>query len=152
MEYILDANTLIYLVKLNLHEEFIKLIDTGKIIIDSSVYDEVVVKGIKNNYPDAHVAKKFLQQHQISVIPIDISNDLHKFRDAGETSCALLALHEDSNRICITSDIRALKKFDINDIMVNLLGIASAVILWQLIFQFPMVFFFLMLFQKTTTR
>ena len=67
MEYILDANTLIYLVKLNFHEEFIKLVDNGKIIIDSSVYDEVVVKGIKNNYPDAHVAKKFLQQHQLSM-------------------------------------------------------------------------------------
>jgi hypothetical protein len=80
------------------------------------VYDEVIVKGIENNYPDAHIAKNFLQQHQISVIPIDISKDFQKFRDAGETSCALLALHKESNRICISSDLRALKKFEIFDI------------------------------------
>ena len=116
MEFILDANTLIYLVKLNLHEEFIKLVNKGKIIIDSSVYGEVVTKGIENNYPYAPVAKKFLQRHQISVIPIDISEDLHKFLDAGETSCALLVLHKKSNRICITSDINALKKFEKFDI------------------------------------
>ncbi len=116
MEYILDANTIIYLVKLNLHEDFINLLQKDNFILDSSVYDEVITKGIKNNYPDAYVAKKFLQENQIPVIPTDISKEIHKFRDPGETSCAILALNSKTRRVCISSDKKALKKFAIHGI------------------------------------
>ena len=107
MRLILDANALIYLVKTGLSQEFIKLIDDD-IVIDKSVYNEVVEKGIEKKYPDAYNAKDFLEKNQIPIIPLDISSDLSKFRDPSETSCYILAKKEG---ICISSDIRANKKF-----------------------------------------
>lgn len=107
MRLILDANALIYLVKTGLSQEFIKL-NEGEIIIDKNVYNEVVEEGIENKYPDAYIAKDFLEKNQIPIIPTDIKSDLPKFRDPGETSCYILAKKEG---ICISSDIRANKKF-----------------------------------------
>ena len=83
----------------------------NQIFIDTSVYAEVVEKGLKNNYPDAITAKKFLQNYKIPIISIDVSDHIHKFRDAGETSCAILALNKKTEGICISSDKKALKKF-----------------------------------------
>ncbi len=108
MRLILDANALIYLVKTNLSQEFIQLIDDD-IVIDKSVYNEVVERGIDNKYPDAYNAKDFLEKNQIPIIPVDITSDLSKFRDPGETSNYILA-KEDG--VCISSDIRANKKFE----------------------------------------
>ena len=108
MRFILDANTLIYLVKANLSQEFINLID-NEIIIDKSVYNEVVEKGIENNYPDAYLVESFLEVNQIPIIPVNITSELSKFRDPGETSCYILAKSEG---LCISSDIRAIKKFN----------------------------------------
>ena len=56
MRYILDANALIYLVKSGLSQKFLKLLEDN-VVIDSSVYEEVIEKGINNEYPDAHKAK-----------------------------------------------------------------------------------------------
>ena len=78
------------------------------IVIDKSVYNEVIEKGIENKYPDAYNAKNFLEKNQIPIIPINVKSDLSKFRDLGETSCYLLAKKDG---ICISSDIRANKKF-----------------------------------------
>ncbi len=108
MRHILDANALIYLVKADLLKEFLDLTEDD-VVIDKSVYNKVVEKGIENKYPDAYNAKYFLEKHQIPIIPIDIKKDLPKFRDPGETSCYLLAKKEG---ICISSDIRANKKFE----------------------------------------
>ena len=107
MRWILDANCLIYLVKTRLIEKFYELLEK-KIVIDSSVYQEVVIEGIKQGYQDAREAEKFLHAFQIPIIPVDIREDLIKFRDPGETSCYILARQEG---ICLTSDIRATKKF-----------------------------------------
>ncbi len=107
MRLILDANALIYLVKAGLSQEFINLIEDD-LVIDKSVYNEVIEKGMENKYPDAYNAKDFLEKNQVPIIPIDIKSDLSKFRDPGETSCYILAKKEG---ICISSDIRANKKF-----------------------------------------
>ena len=107
MRFILDANALIYLVKTGLAQDFINLTEDD-VIIDKSVYNEVVEKGMENKYPDAYNAKDFLEKNQIPIIPIDIKSDLSKFRDPGETSCYILAKEEG---ICISSDIRANDKF-----------------------------------------
>ena len=107
MRFILDANALIYLVKTGLTQEFSTLIEDD-VVIDKSVYNEVVEKGIEYKFPDAYNAKDFLERNQIPIIPTDIKSDLSKFRDPGETSCYILAKKEG---ICISSDIRANKKF-----------------------------------------
>ena len=107
MRFILDANALIYLVKTGLAQDFINLTEDD-VVIDKSVYNEVVEKGMENKYPDAYNAKDFLEKNQIPIIPIDIKSDLSKFRDPGETSCYILAKEEG---ICISSDIRANDKF-----------------------------------------
>ena len=107
MRLILDANALIYLIKTGLSQEFISLAEDD-LIIDKSVYNEVIEKGIENKYPDAYNAKDFLEKNQIPIIPIDIKSDLSNFRDPGETSCYILAKKEG---ICTSSDIRANRKF-----------------------------------------
>ena len=107
MRFILDANALIYLVKTGLSQEFLNLTEDD-VVIDKSVYNEVVEKGMENIYPDAYNAKDFLEKNQIPIIPVDIKSDLSKFRDPGETSCYILAKKEG---ICISSDIRTNKKF-----------------------------------------
>ena len=107
MRFILDANALIYLVKAGLSQEFFDLTEDD-VVIDKSVYNEVVEKGMEKKYPDAYNTKDFLEKNQIPIIPIDIKSDLSKFRDPGETSCYILAKKEG---ICISSDIRANKKF-----------------------------------------
>ena len=107
MRFILDANALIYLVKTGLSQEFINLSEVD-LVIDKTVYNEVVEKCMESKYPDAYNARNFLEKNQIPIIPTDISSDLSKFRDAGETSCYILAKKEG---ICISSDIRANKKF-----------------------------------------
>lgn len=106
MRFILDANALIYLVKTDLTQEFVDLIKDD-VVIDKSVYDEVVENGIEHKYPDAYSAKDFLEKNQIPIIPVDIKSELPKFRDPGETSCYILAKEEG---ICISSDVRANKK------------------------------------------
>ncbi|MHA1518614.1 MAG: hypothetical protein ACTSRK_00390 [Promethearchaeota archaeon] len=85
-------------------------------MIDTSVYEEVVDGGIKNNYPDAISTKKWLQRYKIPIIPIDITEDLPIYRDPGETSCAILVADDVQESVCITSDRKAIKKFDQNNI------------------------------------
>lgn len=106
MNIICDANTLIYLCKTNLFQRFLAL-TSNPIQIDTSVYKEVVEDGINANYPDAYIAKKFIDDYKIPIISIDISKDLPFLRDPGETSCYLLAKQ---GGICITSDNQARKK------------------------------------------
>ncbi|TXT54499.1 MAG: hypothetical protein BAJALOKI1v1_2150004 [Promethearchaeota archaeon] len=107
MRWILDACTLIYLVKTDLIEHFIMLLKYP-LVIDSSVFKEVVIDGKVNTHPDAFKAENILEKFKIPVINIDISKDVYLFRDAGETSCYILAKEEG---ICMTSDERAYKKF-----------------------------------------
>jgi len=107
MRWILDACTLIYLVKTKLFSKFMTLVEYP-VVIDSSVYKEVVTNGKANNYPDASEAEVSLNKFKIPVISIDISEDLYRFRDSGEARCYILT-KEDG--ICLTSDDRAYKKF-----------------------------------------
>ncbi|TFF87745.1 MAG: hypothetical protein EU549_04190 [Promethearchaeota archaeon] len=107
MRWILDACTLIYLVKSKLFSDFINVIDYP-LVIDTSVYKEVVMDGIANNYPDARIAKSILEEFKIPVISIDTSSEIKRFRDPGETSCFILSREEG---VCLTSDDRAYKKF-----------------------------------------
>ncbi len=90
MRWILDSCTLIYLVKLKLFNRF-KELAQNPIVIDSSVYTEVIIDGKNRNYPDATEAEKILNDAQIPVISLDISKDLNLFIDPGETSCYLLS-------------------------------------------------------------
>lgn len=108
MRWILDANCLIYLIKANLQDLFYELTDKN-VVIDTNVHEEVVEKGIMHGYPDATQARNFLEKNLVPIIPVNISTEIDKFRDAGETSCFILAKQEG---ICLSSDIRANKKFD----------------------------------------
>ena len=107
MRWILDACTLIYLIKADLFSKFMNLTEYP-VVIDSSVYQEVVINGKANNFSDASDAEISLNKFKIPVISIDISEELNRFRDPGETSCYILA-KEDG--VCLTSDDRAYKKF-----------------------------------------
>jgi hypothetical protein len=107
MRWVLDANVLIYLVKANLADLFIELANKN-VVIDSSVYKEAVDEGIAQNHADALDLKKFLEKNQVPSIPVDISSDIGRFKDAGETSCYILAKQDG---VCVTSDTRALKKY-----------------------------------------
>jgi len=107
MNWILDANTIIYLIKAKLSDIFMECAG-NRVIIDTNVYKEVVEKGEERGYQDATLAKRYLQKYQISIKPIDISYKLALFRDAGETSCHILSTGSD---ICISSDKRAIQKF-----------------------------------------
>ncbi len=107
MRLILGANALIYLVKTNLAQEFFNLAE-DELIIDKSVYNEVVEMGMESKYPDAYNAKDFLEKNQVPIIPVEIESELYKFRDPGEASCYILAKKDGA---CISSDIRANKKF-----------------------------------------
>ncbi|MFW9988277.1 MAG: hypothetical protein ACFFC3_06455 [Candidatus Odinarchaeota archaeon] len=107
MRWILDACTLIYLIKAKLFDNFMEIVEFP-VVIDSSVYEEVVINGKANKYPDAFEAEEILNKNRIPVISLDVSKDLFRFTDPGETSCYLLAIEEG---ICLTSDDRAYKKF-----------------------------------------
>ena len=107
MRWILDACTLIYLIKAKLFNHFMEIVEFP-VVIDSSVYQEVVINGKANNYPDAFEAEEILNENRVPVISIDVSKDLFRFIDPGETSCYLLTIEEG---ICLTSDDKAYKKF-----------------------------------------
>ena len=107
MRWILDACTLIYLIKAKLFNHFMEIVEFP-VVIDSSVYQEVVIYGKANNYPNAVEAEEILNENRVPVISIDVSKDLFRFIDPGETSCYLLAIEEG---ICLTSDDKAYKKF-----------------------------------------
>jgi len=107
MRWILDACTLIYLIKAKLFKQFIEIVEFP-VVIDSSVYQEVVINGKESNYPDATEAEEILNNNRVPVISVDVSKDLFRFIDPGETSCYLLAIEEG---ICLTSDDKAYKKF-----------------------------------------
>nr|MDO8112519.1 hypothetical protein [Candidatus Sigynarchaeota archaeon] len=100
---------MIYLIKANLQDFFLQLIQDPA-IIDSSVHEEVVVQGIARGYLDAVAAKKFLEDNQVPIMPVDVSSDIINFKDAGETSCYILTKQGGA---CITSDTRAIKKLKI---------------------------------------
>ena len=106
MRWIIDSCTLIYLCKTGLFEIFIEVLKYP-VVIDTSVYEEVVIKGIELGYKDALIAKENLTKFRISIIPIDVSKHLKDIGNAGETSCFLLAKE---SGVIITSDIRAYKK------------------------------------------
>ena len=107
MRWILDACTLIYLIKAKIFTKFMEIINYP-VVIDSSVYQEVVIDGKAYNYPDAIEAERFLNNYRIPIISIDVSKELFRFIDPGETSCYLLAMEDG---ICLTSDDRAYRKF-----------------------------------------
>jgi len=107
MRWILDACTLIYLIKAKLFKGFMSIVK-NPVVIDSSVYKEVVIDGKDNDYPDAFEAESLLNRFYTPVISIDTSKELFRFVDPGETSCYILALEDG---ICLTSDDRAFQKF-----------------------------------------
>ncbi len=107
MRWILDACTLIYLIKTDLFSKFMNLTKYS-VVIDSSVYQEVVIKGKAGSFPDASTAEISLNKFKIPVISIDITEELAQFRNPGESSCYILAKEEG---VCLTSDDRAYKKF-----------------------------------------
>ncbi len=107
MRWILDSCTLIYLVKTKMFKNFVECVQYP-VIIDTSVFQEVIVEGKVRNHLDAIEAEKLLNKYRIPVIPLDIESELFRMKNAGETSCLLLAKEEG---ICITSDRRAYNKF-----------------------------------------
>jgi predicted nucleic acid-binding protein len=107
MRWILDACTLIYLVKAKIFNSFMHVV-SNPVVIDSSVFQEVIIEGKEHKYLDAFEAESLLNEFHIPVISINVSNELYRFVDPGETSCYILAKEEG---ICITSDDRAYRKF-----------------------------------------
>ncbi|MBN2156203.1 MAG: hypothetical protein JW776_09180 [Candidatus Lokiarchaeota archaeon] len=116
MKYILDANTILYLTKLNLHEFFLQLLKNNEIRIDTSVYKETVEDGMRYKYPDGILIKNWLEKYQIPIIPVDISEMIPLYRDPGETSCAILVSRDTEDSICVTSDNKTIDKFEKNAI------------------------------------
>ena len=114
MRWILDACTLIYIVKSESFETFYSLCDFP-INIDSSVFEEVVIQGKKYNYQDAFTIEKTLQIHKIPVIQVEIQDYIEILHDPGETSTFVLA-NEDG--VAITSDRRAYSKYQQTNIQV----------------------------------
>lgn len=112
MRWILDACTLIYLVKANLFKTFMHVV-VNPVVIDSSVFQEVINEGKEYQHSDAYEAESLLNEFHIPVISIDVSSELFRFLDPGETSCYILAKEEG---ICITSDDRAYRKFYQNNL------------------------------------
>ncbi|MHA1521542.1 MAG: hypothetical protein ACTSRK_15280 [Promethearchaeota archaeon] len=110
----MDACSFISLIQSELFERFME-VARNNVVIDSSVYSEVVIKGKEKNYPDAVIADEKMMQHKIPIIPIDVSQYIELFRDPGETSCYILGLE---SGVTITSDDRAYKKFKANKISV----------------------------------
>ena len=107
MRWILDACSLISLVQAEQFNFFTSLVQYP-IVIDTSVFTEVVVRGKECQCPDAEKAEFLLKKYKIPIIPLDISKDLHLFRDPGETSCFILGKE---SGITITADRRAYQKF-----------------------------------------
>jgi hypothetical protein len=107
MRWILDACTLIYLVKAGLFDRFIQLTELD-VVIDSSVYEETVIQGKDHNYSDAFLIEDALAKHNIASISLDVKPYLEKFKDKGETSCYILA---SSDGTCVTTDKKACAKF-----------------------------------------
>jgi len=107
MRWILDACTLIYLVKSELFEKFHSLSDND-IHIDTSVYEEAVIEGKNRNCQDAFLVENILKKFKIPVIPVEIKEFYDLFHNPGETSTFILA-KEDG--VGITSDRRAYNKF-----------------------------------------
>jgi hypothetical protein len=107
MRWILDACTLIYLVKSNLFDLFYSLAKFP-ICIDTSVFDESVIQGKKHNHQDAITVEKALMKFKIPVIPVEIQEYISIFRDPGETSLYILA---NDDGVGVTSDRRAYNKF-----------------------------------------
>lgn len=114
MRLILDACTLIYLTKANLFQEFMNL-SSNDVVIDDKVFNEVIVKGKENNYPDASIAEQFLTENHIPTISTNIRPYINYFRDPGETSCFILAKESGT---CLTTDKRAFNKFESNEVSV----------------------------------
>jgi len=54
--------------------------------------------------------------HQVPIIPVDISEMIHLYRDPGETSCIILVSNNPRDSICITSDKKTINKFEKNTI------------------------------------
>jgi predicted nucleic acid-binding protein len=106
MRWILDACTVIYLIKAKLFKQIINLVEYP-VVIDSNVNQEVVIEGKAYSYPDAFEAESVLNEFRIPIISIDVSKDISRFNDSGETSCFLLAQEQG---VCITSDERAYRK------------------------------------------
>jgi len=111
MRWILDACTLIYLVKSKLFLEFIQLTQNS-VVIDTSVHKEVIIDGKNQNYPDAFEAETCLNHAHIPIISNDISEEIYRMIDPGETSCFILA---QTDGICVTSDDRAYNKFKLHN-------------------------------------
>ncbi len=59
-------------------------------------------------YSDAKLAKNWLEENRIPIIPVDIKEYPHILKDAGETSCYLIT--KETSSICISSDNRTIKK------------------------------------------
>lgn len=88
-----NAGPLVVLAKLNLLHLLRELY--GRICFARSVYDEVVVGGMRQGYEDARTLRLFLDQmgwHPEEVDPADISADLREARlDRGERDTLALA-------------------------------------------------------------
>jgi hypothetical protein len=106
----LDTCTLISLVKTNLTEDFWALIQQSHhdLVIDSDVFTEAVEQGRLFNHPDAEDVNGFLIDKQIPILSTDITSELPKYRDPGETSCAILS---SESGVVLTGDIKARKRF-----------------------------------------
>ncbi|OLS13560.1 MAG: hypothetical protein RBG13Loki_2811 [Promethearchaeota archaeon CR_4] len=107
MRWILDANSLIYLTRAGLTQKFVDLADF-QTVIDKEVYHEVVERGKDRNKPDSDQADQYLKTNNIPIIPVNIDRVIGHFKDPGEASCFVLAKSEG---VCVTNDIRAIKKF-----------------------------------------
>ncbi len=71
MRWILDACTLIYLVKAKIFKTFMQVV-SNPVVIDSSVFQEVIIEGKEHQYLDAFEAELLLNEYHIPVISINV--------------------------------------------------------------------------------
>jgi len=103
----IDACTLIYLAKAGLLD-FLKRLPY-EYIIDKEVYNEAVIKGMEERYPDAYLLEYFIKKQKIiEIVGVDISGEIDYFIGEGEASTYILSVEK--NAIAVTSDRVAYKK------------------------------------------
>ncbi len=103
----IDACTLIYLAKAGLLD-FLKRLPY-KYIIDKEVYNEAVIKGMEERYPDAYLLEYFIKKQKIiEIVGVNISKEIDYFVGEGEASTYMLSVEK--NAIAVTSDRVAYKK------------------------------------------
>lgn len=107
MKIAVDACALVYLAKAGLLDFLERL--PYEYIIDGEVYNEAVVKGMEERFPDAYLLEYSIKKRKIiEIVGVDVSKEIDYFVGEGEASTYILSVEK--NAVAVTSDRVAYKK------------------------------------------